>query len=53
MRNKEIYSDIQRIKEKLGIVDKDDFNMSNEEIEEELKQYIETDEKDSKTKKEQ
>jgi hypothetical protein len=36
IRNKEIHSDLQRIKEKLGIEDKDDFNMTNEEIEEEL-----------------
>jgi cell shape-determining protein MreC len=39
LRNKEIYTDIQRIKEKLGIEDKDDFNMSNEEIEKELEEY--------------
>ncbi|NOU96666.1 hypothetical protein GC093_26100 [Paenibacillus sp. LMG 31456] len=36
IRNKEIHSDLQRIKEKLGIEDKDDFNMINDEIEEEL-----------------
>ncbi|CAG7594975.1 hypothetical protein PAESOLCIP111_00019 [Paenibacillus solanacearum] len=50
VRNKEIYSDLQRIKEKLGIEDKDDFNMSDEAIEQELEQYMEPDEKDSKTK---
>ncbi|MCR8635494.1 hypothetical protein [Paenibacillus radicis (ex Xue et al. 2023)] len=36
IRNKEIHSDLQRIKEKLGIADKDDLNMSNDEIEKEL-----------------
>jgi hypothetical protein len=36
IRNKEIHSDLQRIKEKLGIEDKDVFYMSDEEIEEEL-----------------
>lgn len=36
IRNREMYKDIQRIKEKLGIVEQDDFNMSNEAIEEEL-----------------
>lgn len=36
IRNREMYNDIQRIKEKLGIVEQDDFNMSNEAIEEEL-----------------
>ncbi|MDQ0887682.1 divalent metal cation (Fe/Co/Zn/Cd) transporter [Paenibacillus sp. V4I9] len=35
-RNKKMYDDIQRIKERLGIVDRNDFHMSNEEIEEEL-----------------
>jgi cell division protein FtsB len=35
-RNKQIYDDLQKIKQKLGIEDKDEFNMSNEEIEEEL-----------------
>jgi hypothetical protein len=45
IRNKEIHSDLQRIKEKLGIEDKDDFNMTNEEIEEELdrEQFIDND----------
>jgi len=43
MRNKEIHNDLQRIKEKLGILERDDFNMTNEEIEEELeKDYIES-----------
>ncbi|MFD0694487.1 hypothetical protein ACFQZT_10330 [Paenibacillus sp. GCM10027628] len=37
-RNKKIYDDLQRIKEHLGIVDRDDFNMTNEEIEHELEQ---------------
>ncbi|AZK47918.1 hypothetical protein [Paenibacillus lentus] len=41
IRNREMYSDIQRIKEKLGIEDKDDFNMSDEEIENELLKDIE------------
>ncbi|MDT3429235.1 putative Holliday junction resolvase-like endonuclease [Paenibacillus forsythiae] len=45
MRNKEIYNDLQSIKEKLGIEERDDFNMTNEEIEEELeKDYIESSE---------
>lgn len=35
-RNKKMYEDIQRIKERLGIVDRNDFHMTNEEIEEEL-----------------
>jgi hypothetical protein len=39
-KNKKIYDDLQRIKEKLGIVDKDDFNMTNTEIEEELEREI-------------
>jgi uncharacterized membrane protein YgaE (UPF0421/DUF939 family) len=34
MRNREIQNDIQRIKEKLGIIDKDDFNLTDDEIEE-------------------
>ncbi|MNN38594.1 hypothetical protein D3C81_1526000 [compost metagenome] len=41
IRHKEIHSDIQRIKEKLGIEDNKDFNMSNEEIEKELEQELE------------
>ncbi|WP_223066337.1 hypothetical protein [Paenibacillus caui] len=36
IRNKKIYDDLQRIKEKLEIEEQHDFNMSNEEIEEEL-----------------
>lgn len=40
IRNREMYNDIQRIKEKLGIVEQDDFNMSNEAIEEELLEEI-------------
>ncbi|MNJ03854.1 hypothetical protein D3C73_1643480 [compost metagenome] len=40
IRHKEIHSDIQRIKEKLGIEDNKDFNMSNEEIEKELEQEL-------------
>lgn len=40
IKNKEIYADIQRIKEKLGIEDNKDFKMSNEEIEKELEQYV-------------
>ncbi|RAV05559.1 hypothetical protein [Paenibacillus sp. YN15] len=35
-QNKQMADDLQKIKEKLGIVEKDDFNLSNEEIEEEL-----------------
>lgn len=35
-RNKKMYEDIQRVKERLGIVDRNDFHMTNEEIEEEL-----------------
>ncbi|MDQ0914386.1 hypothetical protein [Paenibacillus sp. V4I5] len=38
-RNKKMYEDIQRMKERLGIVDRDDFHMTNEEIEEELEDY--------------
>jgi hypothetical protein len=44
MRNKEIHSDLQKIKEKLGIEDTDDFHMSNEKIEQELEKELETDE---------
>jgi hypothetical protein len=44
MRTKEIQNDLQRIKEKLGIEDPNDFNMSNEEIEQELEKEMETDE---------
>ncbi|BBH19243.1 hypothetical protein Back11_05880 [Paenibacillus baekrokdamisoli] len=39
-RNKRIFDDLQRIKEKLGIEDKDEFNMKNEEIEKELEQEL-------------
>lgn len=39
-RNKKMYEDIQRIKERLGIVDRNDFQMTNEEIEEELEAYL-------------
>jgi hypothetical protein len=46
-RNKQIYEDVQRIKEKLGITDYDDFNMSNEEIEEELNREEELNKDDS------
>ncbi|MNU09516.1 hypothetical protein D3C72_2561190 [compost metagenome] len=35
-QNRQIGDDLQKIKEKLGIVEIDDFNLSNEEIEEEL-----------------
>lgn len=35
-RNKEIYEDIQRIKEKLGIIDINEFDLKNEDIEKEL-----------------
>ncbi|MNP64759.1 hypothetical protein D3C76_1602810 [compost metagenome] len=35
-QNRQMADDLQKIKEKLGIVEKDDFNLSNEEIEEEL-----------------
>ncbi|MCY9667776.1 hypothetical protein M5X11_23115 [Paenibacillus alginolyticus] len=35
-RNKKMYEDMQRIKERLGIVDRNDFHMTNEEIEQEL-----------------
>lgn len=41
IRNQEMHHDMERIKERLGIEDKDDFNMSNEEIEEELRKDIE------------
>ncbi|WP_110933243.1 hypothetical protein [Paenibacillus bouchesdurhonensis] len=36
IRNQEMHHDMERIKEKLGIEDKEDFNMSDEEIENEL-----------------
>lgn len=39
-RNKKMYEDIQRIKERLGIVDRNDFHMTNEEIEDELEAYL-------------
>lgn len=39
-RNKQMYEDIQKIKEKLGIEDRDDFNLSDEEIEEELEREL-------------
>ncbi|KQX69049.1 MULTISPECIES: hypothetical protein [unclassified Paenibacillus] len=39
-RNKKMYEDIQRIKERLGIVDRNDFHMTNEEIEEELELQV-------------
>lgn len=37
-RNKEIYDDLQKIKEKLGIAGIDEFNMNNEDIERELEE---------------
>ncbi|TXK80388.1 hypothetical protein [Paenibacillus sp. N3.4] len=43
-RNKKIHEDLQRIKEHLGIEDKDDFNMTEEEIEKELEQEQEQEE---------
>jgi hypothetical protein len=46
-RNRKIYDDLQRIKERLGIDDRDDFNMTKEEIELELEQE-EMNELDSK-----
>ncbi|NEW06676.1 hypothetical protein GK047_11690 [Paenibacillus sp. SYP-B3998] len=39
LRNKAIHSDLQKIKEKLGIVEKDEFNLTNAEIEQELEAY--------------
>lgn len=44
LRTKEIQNDIQKIKEKLGIEDTNDFHMSNEEIEQELEKEMESDE---------
>lgn len=42
LRTKEIHNDLQRIKEKLGILDKDDFHLTDEEIEAELeKEWLE------------
>lgn len=42
MRQKEIYNDLGLIKERLGINEHGDFNMSDEEIEKELERgYIE------------
>ncbi|OAB45269.1 hypothetical protein [Paenibacillus glacialis] len=49
IRTKEIQLDLQRIKEKLGIKDKDDFNMTDQEIEEELEEYIESESDDKKS----
>lgn len=40
IRTKEIHSDLQIIKEKLGIQEKDDFNMTTQEIEEELEKEL-------------
>ncbi|WP_379154913.1 hypothetical protein [Paenibacillus sp. sgz5001063] len=41
VRTKEIHSDVQRIKEKLGITDEGDTGLSNEEIEAELeREYL-------------
>lgn len=39
-RTKEIHSDLQIIKAKLGIEEKDEFNMTDQEIEEELEKEI-------------
>lgn len=39
-RTKEIHSDLQIIKEKLGIEEKDEFNMTDQEIEEELEKEM-------------
>lgn len=44
-RTKEIHSDIQIIKAKLGIEEKDEFNMTDQEIEEELEKEMLTDNK--------
>ncbi|MNT93128.1 hypothetical protein D3C72_2345330 [compost metagenome] len=38
MRQKEIYNDLGLIKERLGIDEHDDFNMTDDEIEKELEQ---------------
>lgn len=50
-RTAEIHSDLQRIKEKLGINDEDEFNMTDQEIEDELEQFIESESDDMDTKK--
>lgn len=39
-QNRKIADDLQKIKEKLGIMETDDFNLSNEEIEEELEREL-------------
>lgn len=39
-RNKIIESDLQKIKQKLGIEEKDEFNLTNEEIEKELESEL-------------
>ncbi|PZD97272.1 hypothetical protein DNH61_02640 [Paenibacillus sambharensis] len=45
-RTMRIESDLQKIKEKLGIEEKDEFNMPNEEIEEELEaEYLSEEER--------
>lgn len=41
-KNKLIYEDLQKIKEKLGIKDTEEIPLSNEEIEAELQQELET-----------
>jgi regulator of replication initiation timing len=50
-RCKRIYDDLQLIKQKLGIEEKDEFNMKNEEIERELEDiYQKSKEDEGKTK---
>lgn len=46
-RNKKIHQDLQLIKEKLGIQNKDEFAMKNEDIEEELEMEIELEVQDN------
>ncbi|MNJ42771.1 hypothetical protein D3C77_377470 [compost metagenome] len=48
IRNREMHNDLQRIKEKLGILEQDEFNMSNEEIEEELLEELKQEGRDKK-----
>ncbi|WP_055108588.1 hypothetical protein [Paenibacillus ihumii] len=52
-RSQEMHSDIKRIKEKLGIKENEDFNMSDEEIEEELLKDLEQEQNQQERKKQE
>jgi uncharacterized membrane protein (DUF106 family) len=49
-RNKIIESDLQKIKEKLGIEERDEYNLTNEEIENELESELLSEEEGMKLK---